>query len=71
MQEFEMGVSLEMYLFPRKLQIEVREVTSCLVCVIPVFRTLSRYLSTSPTGSTGGLHEIKITFKRLDGIVSR
>ena len=40
--------------------------TACLVCVMPVSRILSRYFSTSFTGSTGGLHEMKITAKRLD-----
>ena len=42
--------------------------TTCLVCVMPVSRTPSKYFSTSFTGSTGSLHEMKITVKGLAGI---
>ena len=38
---------------------------SHLVWVIPVFSTFSICLSTSSTGSTGALHEMKITNERV------
>lgn len=44
--------------------------TACLVCVMPVSRILSRYFSTSFTGSTGGLDEMKITVEQLDRTAS-
>ena len=65
-QELDTGVSLEIYLLVLQCQGESQRTTTCLVCVMPFSRILSRYFSTSVTGSTGGLHEINITVKGLD-----
>ena len=70
MQEFETGVSLEMYLLAFNIRWDCKNPTTCLVCVMPVFRISFRYFITSFTGSTGGLHDMKITAERLDKIVS-
>ena len=63
MHELEIGVILEMYLFLLQSQTEPWKTILYLVWVTPVSRIISRYLSTSLTGSTGGLHEMKITLK--------
>jgi len=64
MQELEIGVILEMYLFLLQSRTEPQEDRRIyLVWVTPVSRMISKYLSTSLTGSTGSLHEMKITSK--------